>query len=113
MIQTERHRIKKCNFINFPEFAINYPDSLLSYGNLHPQIQILNLYFFCGPKDQLVNITNTRLDVDSFNTVNSLAKSTLYFIVPPSRLKFQFAKFQLDSIGSTYTKLYTRLTSKT
>ena len=29
MIQTERHRIKKCNFHNFPEFAINYPDSLL------------------------------------------------------------------------------------
>ena len=23
-------------FRNFPEFAINYPDSLLSYGNLHP-----------------------------------------------------------------------------
>ena len=27
---------KKVIFINFPEFAINYPDSLLSYGNLHP-----------------------------------------------------------------------------
>ena len=27
---------KNVIFINFPEFAINYPDSLLSYGNLHP-----------------------------------------------------------------------------
>ena len=45
--------------------------------------------------------------------VNSLTKSTLHFLVPPSRLIFQFAKFQHDSIGSTYTKLHTRLTSKT
>ena len=27
---------KNVIFINFPEFAINYPDSLLSYGILHP-----------------------------------------------------------------------------
>ena len=80
MIQTERHRIKKLIFINFPEFAINYPDSLLSYGNLHPQIQILNHYFL-RLKDQLVNITNTRLDEDSFNTVNSLTKSIFFLRV--------------------------------
>ena len=38
MIKTEIKGTESKNviFINFPEFAINYPDSLLTYGNLHP-----------------------------------------------------------------------------
>ena len=38
MIQTEIKGTESKNviFINFPEFVIIYPDSLLTYGNLHP-----------------------------------------------------------------------------
>ena len=38
MIQTEIKGTESKNviFINFPKFAIIYPDYLLTYGNLHP-----------------------------------------------------------------------------
>ena len=38
MIQTEIKGTESKNviFINFPEFAIIYPNSLLTYGNLQP-----------------------------------------------------------------------------